>query len=119
MSKDLESLKHQWISSGLNLGLALTYEAREAVRLKLEANDFAGAFALVTDPTNCFDSISWGSAEPDILAARILQYAIKQGKDLAAAEAVVIEALLLALVRYVGPLRFSDLLSRLMPSSNA
>lgn len=119
MSEPFESIKKQWISNGLSLGLALTYEAQEAVRLKLEANDHAGAFAIVTDRSNCVDSISWGNQEPDILAARVLQYMIQQAKALGANDAVVIEALLLALIRYIGPLQFSVLLSRLMPSSSA
>ncbi len=51
----------------------------------------------------------------DDLASRLIMAA----SQLDANDDEVIEALLLALIRYVGPLQFSVLLSRLMPSSNA
>ncbi len=118
MTDRIESLKHTWFGSGVSLALALSHEAREAARLKVEAGDLEGAFALATDSKNQFLGLPWGNATPDALAARILDHAIRQGKDFDAAESDVIEALLLALVRYVGPLQFSVLLSRLMPSKD-
>lgn len=119
MSDSFEHIKQMWVSCGASLALGLTPEAREAARLMLEAKDFAKVFAIIKDGPNFFDTSSWGNATSDALAARILHAAIQQSEELGTTEAVVIEALLLALVRYVGPLRFSELLSALMPSSKA
>lgn len=108
--KKLQAQQHE---AAFICALAVSDAEREDMRLRLEAGDIAGARDIAIKGKSGLCDIPWTNACTDAMASDLINHVLQYASLRSLSDETVADALLLALIRYIGPLQFSTLLQRL------